>query len=299
MTRKESAALGGQSNAIKSHTKSLNEYLKNPKICEVCGNIIPYERRRWRTCSKECGDELRNTSSGYRNVPGYDEPQKCKYCGKECKNINSLKQHETRCKYNPNHITIIPHENSGKWDRNNWTPWNKGLTKDTDERIRKVTESNRIKYDKGLIKSSGRASTPELEELRRRRISETMKKSQNAGGKRIGSGRGKKGWYKGIFCDSSWELAFVIYHFDHNLNIKRCEEKRTYIWDGETHTYIPDFITDDGIIEIKGYKTEQWIEKYKQNPDIKVLYEDDMKQYLEYVISKYGKNYTKLYENNS
>ena len=26
----------------------------------------------------------------------------CKYCGKPCKNINSLKQHEIRCKSNPN-----------------------------------------------------------------------------------------------------------------------------------------------------------------------------------------------------
>ena len=28
----------------------------------------------------------------------------CQYCGKECKNKNSLVQHEIRCKYNPNRI---------------------------------------------------------------------------------------------------------------------------------------------------------------------------------------------------
>ena len=28
----------------------------------------------------------------------------CKYCGKQCKSLNSLKQHEIRCKENPNHI---------------------------------------------------------------------------------------------------------------------------------------------------------------------------------------------------
>ena len=28
----------------------------------------------------------------------------CKYCGKECKNKNSLVQHEIRCKENPNRI---------------------------------------------------------------------------------------------------------------------------------------------------------------------------------------------------
>ena len=28
----------------------------------------------------------------------------CKYCGRICKNKNSLRQHEVRCKSNPNHI---------------------------------------------------------------------------------------------------------------------------------------------------------------------------------------------------
>lgn len=28
----------------------------------------------------------------------------CKYCGKICKNLNSLRQHEIRCKANPAHI---------------------------------------------------------------------------------------------------------------------------------------------------------------------------------------------------
>ena len=31
----------------------------------------------------------------------------CKYCGKECKNKNSLVQHEIRCKQNPNHIICL------------------------------------------------------------------------------------------------------------------------------------------------------------------------------------------------
>lgn len=28
----------------------------------------------------------------------------CRYCNKQCKNLNSLKQHELRCKFNPNHL---------------------------------------------------------------------------------------------------------------------------------------------------------------------------------------------------
>ena len=39
----------------------------------------------------------------------------CKYCGKECKNIYSLRQHQPRCKSNPNRIDlsyITGHEKS-------------------------------------------------------------------------------------------------------------------------------------------------------------------------------------------
>jgi len=123
--------------------------------------------------------------------------------------------------------------------------------------------------------------------------------STHTGGKRHGSGRGKKGWYKGIFCDSSWELAFVIYHLDHNLNISRCTENRTYEWKGKVHTYIPDFVTDEGVIEIKGYDTEQWQEKIKQNQDVKVLYKDDMQPYLNYCRLTYGDDFLSLYDNSS
>ena len=115
------------------------------------------------------------------------------------------------------------------------------------------------------------------------------------GGYRQGAGKGKSGWYKGIFCDSSWELAFVVYHLDNNLYIERCKEYRKYLFKEKEFTYIPDFITDKGIIEIKGYRSEQWEAKEKHNPDILVLYEEQMHFYLDYVKSKYGNDFIKLY----
>lgn len=110
-------------------------------------------------------------------------------------------------------------------------------------------------------------------------------------------GREKQGRYKNFWCDSSWELAFIVYHLDNNLYIERCKEKRKYIYNSVEKTYIPDFITKDGIIEIKGFETEQWKAKRKYNPDIIVLYENDIKKFLEYAINKYGKNFCEvLYE---
>lgn len=116
------------------------------------------------------------------------------------------------------------------------------------------------------------------------------------GGYRKGSGQGKHGWYKGFHCDSSWELAFLIYHLDHNLFIKRCDKHFEYEYEGKKHSYYPDFETDEGIIEIKGYKNKQWVSKLEQVNNIKVLYKDDIKPYIDYVIEKYGWNFINLYD---
>jgi hypothetical protein len=49
---------------------------------------------------------------------------------------------------------------------------------------------------------NGRYADEEREKERRKKISETCKKNKKTGGYR-GGGRGKKGTYKGYFCDSS------------------------------------------------------------------------------------------------
>ena len=60
----------------------------------------------------------------------------CIYCGKECKNKNSLAQHECRCKNNPNRYNTESHlSNQG---------WAKGLTKETDQRIKNNSEVAKI-----------------------------------------------------------------------------------------------------------------------------------------------------------
>lgn len=113
------------------------------------------------------------------------------------------------------------------------------------------------------------------------------------GGYRVLSGnkKHKSGKYNGIYFDSSWELAFYIYHKEHNLFVDRCTEIRSYTYNERTYKYYPDFVTDEGIIEIKGYLTERTNEKLKQNPDIKVLFYGDIKLYLDYVNEKYGNTF--------
>lgn len=112
----------------------------------------------------------------------------------------------------------------------------------------------------------------------------------------------KYGTYKGFRCDSSWELAFVIYCLDHNLNIKRNITNRfLYYYQDQQHYFYPDFILDDCFYEIKAYRSDLTDAKLKYFPDnipIKILYYEDIKQYLDYAIKTYGKNFTHLYDRN-
>lgn len=129
---------------------------------------------------------------------------------------------------------------------------------------------------------------------------ECWKKS--SGGYRKGSGRGKSGWYKGIWCDSSYELAWVMYHLDHNIPFKRNTKSFEYEYNGEVHLYYPDFrmLDTNELVEIKGFYTEQTYVKLKSvvNTALKILNKDDMITYVQYAFEKYGQNFISYYEGN-
>lgn len=122
-------------------------------------------------------------------------------------------------------------------------------------------------------------------------------KKRGMGGYRKGSGRGKKGTYKGYYCDSSWELAYVVYNLEHSITFRRNEELFPYNWNNEVHYYKPDFIEGDTFIEIKGYFTEQVKAKSESFPyKLRFLDKNSIKPYLDYVINKYGNDFIRLYE---
>jgi hypothetical protein len=174
--------------------------------------------------------------------------------------------------------------------------------KKTFEEIYGIDRANEIKekakktrIEKGCV---GIASTKEKEDERRQKISKALKKSSNGGGVRKGSGRGKSGWYKGYWCDSSYELAWVIYHIDFNIDFERNSEGFEYFYNKEKHKFYPDFIKKEIYYELKGYKTKEVEAKINQFPHkIVVLYEKDLKEIFNYVIKRYGKNFISLYEN--
>ena len=102
----------------------------------------------------------------------------CKFCGKPCKNPNSLRNHERLCKLNPNRDErsyqnlIKGREISHQIGR---TAWNKGLNKESDERIKRQGETYSSRYKTGSpeAKALGHVMTEEI----KKKISETQKKN--------------------------------------------------------------------------------------------------------------------------
>lgn len=123
-----------------------------------------------------------------------------------------------------------------------------------------------------------------------------------SGGLREGAGRSKSGWYKGYYCNSTYELAWVIYSIDNNVKFKRNTLGFDYVNSkGLNSKYYPDFYIEETktFVEIKGYKEKEFYNKqnsFKQK--IIVLDKKNIKPILQYVKNKYGNNFIELYENN-
>ena len=240
------------------------------------------------------------------------EPMICSYgCGKEAKFF--FKSGKGCCEKSPNSCEEKRKKDSEKkkgkfkgtpaWLMPGYKttlpiiPWNKGKKGIYSEEYRKKI-SDSLKGRKDI----GRGLTEEKERERKKKISETMKKNPFSGGLRKGSGRGKKGWYKGHWCDSSWELAWVIYNIDHNIKFERNHLGFEYQYKNQKRKYHPDFIISGTFYEIKGRRSfekmdeenKEKIRQFKNN--LVILYEKQMKPYLNYVSEKYGKDYVRLYE---
>lgn len=180
------------------------------------------------------------------------------------------------------------------------TSWNSGKSKYDDATLMRASKKlkKRIRKDGAFGFRKGDKHT----EATKKRISETMK-ANGSGGYRIGSGRGKKGWYKGIHCDSSWELAFVLWCELKGRQVKRAKKRFEYTYKKQSRKYLPDFRyrTSKGVwkyLEIKGYVSEQWKAKKKAFPhELLLISRKTMeKKILPVVVEAHGKDFIELYE---
>ena len=113
--------------------------------------------------------------------------------------------------------------------------WNKGLTAEIDERVRrlsaKVSQTLRKRLADGTIKNPTFDSEYWTEERREKQRQNAFKNS--LGGYHRRGGKGKRGWYKGYWCDSSWELAWVIYSLEHGVQFTRNTKGFPYVYKGK------------------------------------------------------------------
>lgn len=142
--------------------------------------------------------------------------------------------------------------------------------------------------------------------LRSRTQSRNLTGTGRVGGYREHSSRGKCGRYKGIYCASTYELAFLIYCLDHGIKIERNRKGYQYIFEGKSHWYYPDWLVNgDHLVETKNFITEQVLVKAAAVDDypIEILDYEKLVPYFEYVAQAYGKrmfgrsnNFYELYD---
>lgn len=155
-----------------------------------------------------------------------------------------------------------------------------------------------LQYDMRERKTCGEQCAKQLIGINSRNSAQRKGGNNNVQGVR---GTAHYGTYNGIHCDSSFELAFVIYCLEHDIKFERNTRGFNYIFNDENKKYFPDFIINGTYIEIKNYWSEQVqakIDCFPKNLILKTFYKKDLKPCIQYCINKYGKNFTELYDRN-
>lgn len=128
-------------NPNRQKVKQIKFYTEHKKaVCSICGKLFDVANIKRHEIS--CGKD-----DGKRHVN--HEGLNCEFCGKLCKNKNSLAQHELRCKENP--------------DRKNFNSLNAfnakeaalkatvGLNKETSVRVARAAQTLHERYESGEI----------------------------------------------------------------------------------------------------------------------------------------------------
>lgn len=195
----------------------------------------------------------------------------CRYCGRICKNDNSLRNHERLCKENPDRQILV--SNFIKWNE-----YRKGkhLQKVSNQYIKaKETGSIYVISDETRQKlsdsSKGRVHTEEHKEKLSKIMKDVAKDNSNYSFSK--NKYFKKEIIDGFRMDSSWESIFANYLNQNNIKWVKNKKSFRYIFENEEHSYYPDFYLEDFnlYIEIKGQETERDKAKYKVVDNLLVL----------------------------
>lgn len=226
----------------------------------------------------------------------------CAYCGKEA--IYQLKNGKWCCEKNVGACPEMKRKNSearkkqiaeqklnGTFKCNfnstsnpNRVVWNKGLTKETDDRIKNAANNYSINYKNGKFKLGGYHHTLEA----RNKISKGRCKYLDS----CKAGFSDVGWYKiknlngeEFTVRGTWERDFGNYLTDKKILWIRNKQLKYIQTDNSVHRYNPDFYLPDKdlYIEVKGYFSNKDQEKIKlvltqHKINLKIIREAEIKK---------------------
>lgn len=168
----------------------------------------------------------------------------CKHCNKECKNLNSLRNHERLCKSNPDRQTTFIET----YNENRVGSWNSGLTKETNSSLKAAADKLKRKYDLGEITARSPACTKKYWTEEKRKEKSEWRKQLHKDFPEMHPNRKLAGNRKKMSYPEKVAFEFLTRHnivFEHNKKIDK---------------YYPDFVIGNIIIEIDGV---QWHDKEK------------------------------------
>lgn len=205
---------------------------------------------------------------------------KCKYCGKECKNNNSLKNHERLCHSNPDRQIVV----------SNFIGWNERRKREGIKGTNQYTKAQELGLPKPTVSPETRAKLGRAWKGRKhtdeekQKISQGMKKAVREHPESYSScnvnGRVKVYEYKGIKLNGLWELDVAKYLDKQGIRWERPTVGFEYEWNGGIHLYFPDFYLPDlnKYIEVKGLKRERDDYKWKVVPGLIVITAKEIEQ---------------------
>jgi hypothetical protein len=189
----------------------------------------------------------------------------CKFCDKECKNSNSLRNHERLCKYNPDHQTT----NLENYNNNPDSKRSNGYIKAREH----GKEYSLSDFSRSKISKYASSRTKDWHKENGKKISSTINRKVSEGTWHTSLARKMHYELDGVDLHGSWELEYVKYLNSINVKWIRCKETFDYIFENKKRKYTPDFYLPemDAFVEIKGYKTSKDVVKWDQFPKDKTL----------------------------
>lgn len=198
---------------------------------------------------------------------------KCRYCGRECKNENSLRNHERLCKQNPNRQIL----------KSNFIEYNKKRKEQGIKGTNQYTKAKELGLPKPIVSDETKQKIAKTwkgkhhSEETKQKISKGIKKAIQEHPESYSScnvnGRVKNVIYNGIKLDGKWELEVAKYLDKNSIQWERPSIGIEYEWNNKIHLYFPDFYLSDynTYIEVKGLVRERDYAKWKSINNLIVI----------------------------